>query len=137
MHRVSSTIRITIGLTGLLVTVLLFAQSTGLTTDRSVLTLVDRAALCESISISCSLFAQTGESRAIESCLRANLDRNPDIMSIGLRRADGRVVARFGNQNAPQQQTSTTERGPRASSMVVPIVVEGSHGERSNLAFAR
>ncbi len=80
MNRLSATIRITIGLAFLSVTVLLVAKLIGLVPDRRMAVVTGRAALAESIAVHCSLLASRHDIRAMKAGLEAILERNGDMV---------------------------------------------------------
>src|SRR2546426_10456769 len=97
MIRISATVRITIGLTCLTLSVLLAAQTLGIVPDPRRPALDGRRVLCEAIAINCSLFASRGELARIEASLRATVERNPEILSAAVRRANGQLFAEIGD----------------------------------------
>ena len=73
------------------------ACSLGLVPDRYAAVLAGRKSLCESLAVHSSLCAQKNDLAAIEAGLKAALDRNSEIRSIGLRRDDGSLTVNLGD----------------------------------------
>ncbi len=97
MYRISATIRITLGLACLAVSVLLAAGTVGLLPDTRAATMNGRRSLCESIALNCSLLASRGEVPNIEASLHALTKRNPDILSAAVRSGGGELLAEVGD----------------------------------------
>lgn len=94
------TFRIALGLAGLTLGVVLSAHALGLVPDQRQAVLRGRSNLCESIAISFSTMAKKNDVTAIEQSLQAIKRRNPDIISVAVRRADGRFVVQLGDHAA-------------------------------------
>lgn len=88
----SATNRITLSLVAMMLTTLLSDHLLGLMPSDRETILGERENLCESIAIPCSVYASRGDLEAIETCFQSISSRNPDIQSVGLRRADGSLV---------------------------------------------
>jgi diguanylate cyclase (GGDEF)-like protein/PAS domain S-box-containing protein len=119
MHRISSTIRITVGLACLSVTILLCAQMIGLVPNREAVVLEGRAALCETIAINCSVLASRNDVRSMKSSLEVTVGRYPDMVFAGVRRPDGLFLVEVGNRNDLQGHALQARSGDAL--MVVPI----------------
>ena len=85
-------IYIAFGLSTLAVSVLLVATYIGLIPDRTGAIRDGRTALTESLAASSTVLATRGDAQLMESTMRLVVQRNPDVLSIGLRRADGMLV---------------------------------------------
>ena len=96
MNRVSAAVRISIGLVCLAVGVLLTARALGLLPDPSQSILDGRKQLCEAIAVQCSLAARGKDTSAVEQTAAAIVHRNPDVLSIAVRRADGEILLEAG-----------------------------------------
>src|SRR3954447_7214792 len=96
MKRLSAATRISIGITCLTLSLLLAAQGLGVLPSPSDATLKGRKELCESLAINCSLAAQRNQVPEIEAVTRAIAQRNPDILSLALRSADGKLLVKIG-----------------------------------------
>ena len=101
MHRQSAPIRISIGLMLVTVAVLLAAQAAGLVPDRTRAVLDGRRNLCEALSVQCALAVQDDDIATMRTVLRAAVERNENVVSAGVRRLNGDLVAHAGNH---QQQ---------------------------------
>ena len=92
MKSVSTATRLSISLACLTASVLLAAQSLGLVPDGQAAALKGRKDLCETIAIYCSTATQRNDTASIRQVVEALKARNPQIQSLALRRANGKVV---------------------------------------------
>ncbi len=120
MNRLSATIRITIGLAFLSVAVLLCAKMIGLVPDQRKAVVSGRAALAESIAVNCSLLASRHDIRAMKSGLEAILERNDDMVFVGVRRLGGPFVIEVGARGDDLPDASQADR--QGSRMVLAIM---------------
>src|SRR5437879_5946215 len=93
-------VRVSFGLVSLTLSILFAAHAIGLVPDREGALLEKRKALCESLAISCTLAVQRDELRTIEITTRAIAARNADILSAGVRGADGKLLVEVGEHQA-------------------------------------
>ncbi|MGH8673593.1 MAG: ATP-binding protein, partial [Burkholderiales bacterium] len=91
---------IALGLAFLVVSLLLVAAFAGLVPDRSAAIREGRAALAESLAATGTVLATKGDPLLLRSTLALVAQRNPDIVSMGLRRADGRLATSVGDHDA-------------------------------------
>src|SRR5262245_10031699 len=85
--------RITIGLACLLVTVLCTAALVGLIPEHNATLRAERGTLCEPIAVCASDYVSHGEMNRLEHFLQVVASRNHDIVSAGVRQANGRLLA--------------------------------------------
>ena len=119
--RVSARDRIVIGQICLLVSMLLLAASLGLVPDRQGAILEGRGALCEAIAVHGSMLVSQSEIARLETILEAVVRHNRDMFSALLRRDDGQVVARVGEQAADLQSPGDAQEVATGSRVDVPI----------------
>ncbi len=121
IKRLSAATRISLSLVGVTITLLLLAQLVGLVPDRMSAILEGRRALCEAMAFDWSIDAQNGNLGAIAASAIAITKRNQDVLSIGLRSADGTLLVDTGDHEtrwgAPEGNGATTTHA------VVPIHV--------------
>ena len=91
---------IAVGLAFLVVSLLLAAAFIGLIPDRVAAIRDGRATLSESIAAAGTAVATKGDPRLLESTLRLIVQRNPDVLSIGMRQADGTLLVSAGDHQA-------------------------------------
>jgi diguanylate cyclase (GGDEF)-like protein/putative nucleotidyltransferase with HDIG domain len=97
----------------------LAAITLGFVPDRQEAEVRGRTVLCETIAINCSLFASRGDTARMEAVLRAIVQRNPEILSAGLRRDGGHLLVEVGDHAS---QWPVLEGGRCTdSAIVVPI----------------
>jgi diguanylate cyclase (GGDEF)-like protein/PAS domain S-box-containing protein len=111
--------RLAIGLMLLSVSMMLIAVLLGLLPDERKSILKGRAALCEAIAINVSYLASSGKTTAVQTVLETVVQRNPDIMSAGLRRGDGRLSVEVGDHAS--QWTNNSESSTDTQ-IVVPVM---------------
>src|SRR4051794_4540083 len=97
MKRMSASTRLSIGITCLTMSLLLAAQGLGVIPSPTEAALKSRKSLCESLAIHCSVAAQRDDVETIKATAQAVIERDPDVMSIGLRTSDGKLVAAAGD----------------------------------------
>jgi len=89
--------RITIGLACLVFSVLCTAMMIGLMPDPRAGILDGRAKTCESIAIASSDFISRGELERLRFFLETQVERNDEILTAGVRRENGKLVAEVGD----------------------------------------
>src|SRR5436190_17395183 len=92
MKRLSATTHISIGITFLTLSLLLAAQGLGVIPSPNQAALHNRKQLCESVAIQCSVAAQRDDKDAIRDVTKAIVARYPEILSAGLRDANGNLT---------------------------------------------
>jgi PAS domain S-box-containing protein len=100
LKRLSAKSQIALGETGLLLSLLLTAMFLGIVPDRLGAIREGRASLAEAVAINGSVFAGQGDLRRLEATLRVVVDRNEDLLSAAVRKADGTVLATIGDHDA-------------------------------------
>ncbi|OHB74921.1 MAG: hypothetical protein A2W31_13470 [Planctomycetes bacterium RBG_16_64_10] len=133
MNRISSTIRITIGLACLAVTVILGAQTVGLVPDERVLVVAGRAALCEAIAVHCSLLASRHDTQAMRAGLAAIVSRNRDIEFIGVRPRGRPFMLTIGTGGSDLQKPARSNH--EGFYLVVPIMANDQQWGSVEVAF--
>lgn len=86
-------LRITAGLAGLMMLVYLATTINGLFPNEDELLQSRRAAVCENVAVNTSLLIQIGAWGALQSTIAISADCNEDLLSIGVRNHQGRLVA--------------------------------------------
>ena len=124
---------IALGQTFLLVTLLLAALSLGLVPDRQQAVRMGRAALAESIAISGSALVSNGNLTRLEAILAMIVERNDDLLSAGVRHADGRVLLNVGDHE--QAWVTTGDEYSTLSQLQVPIWSRGQRWGQIELRF--
>src|SRR4051812_45323734 len=96
MKRFSAASRISVGLTCLTLSLILAAQGLGVIPNPNEATIKNRKQVCESLAIQCSLAAQRGDFKDIEAAATFIAERNPDIVSLALRKNAGETLVKIG-----------------------------------------
>jgi len=107
-----------LGLTGIVVSLLLLAAMVGLVPDRHGAVRDGHARVAEAIAVNTSIFITNSDIRRMKSSLQVVVDRNDDIVSAAVRRADGEIIAEIGNH---REQWQTLEKDKSSSRVTVPI----------------
>ncbi len=99
------------------------AQLLGLFPDKRDLIMHGRSQLCESIAVNFSLLAEHTDVTTMKTSLTVIAQRNKDIRSLGVRRANGEFVFQIGDHaqnwlDAPQGHSTETH-------MYVPVTRQG------------
>jgi PAS domain S-box-containing protein len=134
MKTLNARSHIALGLAFLVASALLGASFLGLVPDRSGAMRDGRAALTETLAISITTMLARSEPRMVESTLRAVVKRNADLLSAGLRRADGTLAVEVGDH-----QRFWTDTGHQASTdteMHVPIMTSRANWGELELRYA-
>ncbi len=89
--------RVSLGLVSVLLSVLLVARSVGVLPDPDAAALARRESTCEAVAIECAVASRRGDGpAAAEAFARAVARRTPDLLSIGVRDATGKLVVDTG-----------------------------------------
>ena len=108
--KMSPALRISGALTLLTVSLLFTASLLGLNPDRAQQLLESRQRFCEQLAIQVSLGIQGNDFTSMQTLLQTVADRNPEIISLGLRGKDHTYLFETGKhtQNWPIQHDSTS-----------------------------
>ena len=97
MGQITARTRLVFGQTCLLVSILLVAIALQLVPERKQAVIDGRATLCENIAVSSSHLVAKNELRMVGSVLQAIVDRNPDVLSVAVRRTRGQLLIEAGD----------------------------------------
>jgi PAS domain S-box-containing protein len=118
IHRLPARARIAIGQVLLLASVLLLAVALGIVPNERRAVLAGRSKLCEAVAVECSSRLQRNETAALRGTFESMLRRDGDVLSAGLHRADGTMVACFGDASDHGSLRAGSDAG---SALAVPI----------------
>ncbi|QDV86731.1 ATP-binding protein [Planctomycetes bacterium TBK1r] len=106
--RLNAKTRISLGLVCMLLSVLSGAMMLGLVPERESAIREGRGNLCETIALTSSEYISYGETRRLDQLLEAVVERNDDVVSAGVRRANGDLVSVFGHHESvwPKDESS-------------------------------
>ena len=119
MKSFSAKSRITFGLVCLLVSVLSLASMIGVIPDPHTQVQQGRAHVCETLAITSSDYISRNELRRLEYLLESVVKRNDDILSAGVRQADGTLLTNVANHQS--QWLSDTDQHSTNTHVQVPI----------------
>jgi PAS domain S-box-containing protein len=111
--------RITLGLTSMIVAILLSAEYLGLVPDANKAVLDGRRSLSEALAVQCCLAAQRNDIPTIRTILSELASRNDTVRSAAVRRKNGELVTEVGD-HAAQWLPPEADR-PLGSQLAVPI----------------
>ena len=118
MFRLSPKNRIVIGLTSVVVAMLCVARVTNLIPDQQLLVQRARAEYSEVVAMSVTTMLIDNREDALQAFLQGTVERNPQLLSIGIRRTDGELQSSFGRHEdwIPVSSNASTE-----TQMQVPL----------------
>ena len=123
IRRLSSRAHLAIGMAALSVAMLLSATYLGLIPDLEAAVRQHRAALSETIALGISAQLDTAEAEQLQEAVRYLKSRNPDLLSVGVRGADGDLVIDVG-EHAANWVVGTRAHSTDAE-VVIPVLREG------------
>lgn len=121
--RLSSIHRIVLGLVSLTVTILLVAGLAGLVPNSMKIEQQARRSFCESTAISFMAMASRMDAEQLKDALTRIRHRNSQVVSIGIRKADGELVIQSGPHRAVWESHGETSASMRET--MVPITANG------------
>ena len=124
MKRISSTLRIVLGLVCVLFSVMLSASTLGLIPDRQGAIMQGRAALCEAVALNSSVYVGRRDMGSVRAILEAIVARNTDLQTAAVRRADGELFVDVGDHTA--NWVADSKQGGTAGQVYVPIFTHES-----------
>ncbi len=123
MKWLSPRLRISIAMASVVVVLICLANTFGLIPDANRATLVGRARVCEVLALSGSSLIADGQTETLNALLQAVVDRDPELLSVGVRATDGELLMVAG-PHATNWVPSTEDRST-AEQMLVPIYRSG------------
>jgi diguanylate cyclase (GGDEF)-like protein/PAS domain S-box-containing protein len=124
VHRVYlASLRLAVGLVCIGISTILGGQWLGLIPDPDRMTLRARADRCELVSVAAGVMLQRMEWTPLESSLQTVAQRDSELLSIGLRRADGTLRIDTGHHDYYWQEAGSFP--DRFHTLHVPLTVNG------------
>ena len=132
IFRLPARTHIALGLSAIVTTALLVAVFIGLLPDRVAAIRDGRIALAESVAATSTALIAANERRRLEAVLRFLIERNPELVSAGVRDQRGELVAVGGDHSSwtPVDSGLTTDR-----QMQVPLYSEQRRWGQLELRF--
>ena len=131
-NRINARSRIAIGQVFLLVGVLWLAIAMGLVPSERQAVLTGRAKICEEIAVFGSALVERNDIPTLDAALRAVAARNPDILSLGLRKENGTLLIQTGNHASEWANASDAAVDSR---FLVPISVNDKSWGKVEVRF--
>jgi diguanylate cyclase (GGDEF)-like protein len=120
-RRLFALLRLSLGFVGLTVSIVFLAAYLGLVPDRTSAVLAGRKSLAESLAIACSAAVQRDDVDSARATIQeiAAPNRNPDLLSVGLRKGgdDGELLVEVGDHRG-QWQTDLAAAPPGSETRV-------------------
>ena len=132
----SSRLHLALGLSSLVVSLLLLALNLGWLPDRDEAVRRGRIALAESVAVGSSLLLDEPEAAdgpRLRTLLSFMVRRNPELLSVGLRREDGNLLIAVGAHAGSWR--ADAENAQAAGQMTVPILQQRAPWGRVELRF--
>ena len=133
MKRLSSRFHLALGLSSLVASVLLLALYLGLVPDRDGAVRAGRLALAEAVAIASTAVVDEQEDSKLRNLLGFIARRNPDLLTIGLRRADGVLLVQTGEHEATWQASRASVSTD--AQLIVPILQGTARWGHAELRF--
>ncbi|TWT76612.1 Autoinducer 2 sensor kinase/phosphatase LuxQ [Planctomycetes bacterium CA13] len=130
-QRIPIRIRISFGLVGLMVGSLLVASAAGFFPNEQEEILRGRAKLCETLAISGTAMASSGQIDNLNVTLASIVHRDPQVVSIGLRSRDGNMIVSAG----PHEQRWNPGLENGMDQMHVPVFRYGERWGELQITF--
>ena len=124
MRNISPIFRLSIGLILLTVSLLLISDLLGLTPDQTRAELKARKVIAEALAVQVSTDVSEQRLDEVLETVTAMQKRNDDVLSIGLRHADGRLIAAAGDHVASWDPSI----GDRSTASQVQVPIHGPDG---------
>ncbi len=119
MPKLSATFRIALSLVGISTSLLFVAAVFNFFPDDRAGAMSGRTRLCESMAISFSTMARYTDVGTMKTCFATVAARNPDILSIGLRRFEGGLLFAVGDHE--EHWTLQADQESTETQMAVPV----------------
>jgi diguanylate cyclase (GGDEF)-like protein/PAS domain S-box-containing protein len=110
--RISPAARISVGLVLLTTCILLAGDVIGLTPGRQEALLEARKRFCETMAVQFAVAAHRNDLELVKTSLELIVERNEDVLSAALRKADGRVLVQVGDHQQHWQGFSADRSTP-------------------------
>jgi len=123
MKRLSPITRIALGFVSITTGILLLAYGLGLSPTAGGAALEQRKAFCEQLAIHSTFAAQRGDFTTLQAIIPASIQRHPDILSAGLRRADGKLLVAVNDHHAAWVK----DAGAAASTGQIRVPISGDN----------
>ncbi len=124
MGRISTATRLSFGLVALTLSVIYAAQLLGVYPDPSKPILEGRLRLCRSIGAHCAdVVGRPDGIKSLESYLPLLISKNPEVVSAGIRSANGELLVQTGDHESNWQATESEESTP--THVRIPILHDG------------
>ena len=133
MKGLSTRTHLALGLSSMVLSMLLVALHFGLIPDRDGAVRAGRVALAEAVAASTTALMDEQEDSQLRNLLGFIVRRNPDLLSIGLRRVDGVLLIEFGEHESQWQKQSKAVSTD--AQLIVPILQGTAHWGHAELRF--
>ena len=119
MQFLTARMRMTMGLVWLSVSIVLAANFIGIIPDCAKTVRQGRVSLCEAIAVYSSALVSRRDQSRLDAVLHKLVERNPNILSAGVRRDDGRLMVEVVEHDEGWQPVD--QDGLDKSQILVPL----------------
>lgn len=133
MLSVTPAVRLSVGLVILTISILILAQAIGLAPGVERQQLDVRKRLAETLSSQIGAAIVRGDELLLQYSLEATVERNPDILSVAVRRNDGIIVAQ--TKDHAQHWAKAKPRESTPTHIRFPIMINGAKRADFELSF--
>ena len=133
MKSLSSRFHLALGLSSLVLSLMLLALYFGLVPDRDGAVRAGRIALAESVAMSSTLLMDDADETRLRTLLAFVARRNPELLSIGVRRSDGELQIDVGEHALSWRAAG--KNGVVTGQMTVPILQGAARWGNAELRF--
>ena len=133
LRKISSVQRLAFGVTCVFVSLVLFGAFLGLVPDERSLKIDARARVSEALAIQLASFAMQGDYDAVSAAIGGIVARDPKILSIGVRKADGEIVA--SSQEHARNWGTAAGQGSSPTHVDVPLMSDNAHWGDVEITF--
>ncbi|TWU03835.1 ATP-binding protein [Neorhodopirellula pilleata] len=130
-NRIPVRLRLSFGLVGLMTGSLLVASAAGFFPNEQREILRSRSRICETLAISGTAMASTGQIESLQVTLESVVHRDPQILSIGLKSVNGGLVVSAG----PHEEVWLHPDSQDATHMSVPVYRQGKQWGEMQIRF--
>ena len=134
IKNLSSRFHLALGMASLVVTLLLAALFAGLLPDRDAALRAGRTSLAEAVGVAATALLTDEDDSRLQQVLDFVASRNPELLSIGLRQADGVLRARTGT--AAEGFAVPSDGRSTETHVRVPLLYDGAVWGHAELQFA-
>ncbi len=133
MLRINPAVRLSVGLVILTISILILAQAIGLAPGTERQQLEVRKRLAETLATQVTMAIMRGDELLLQYLLESSVERNPEMLSLAVRRNDGVIVAQTKRHGEHWSNAKANESTP--THVRFPIMGNGAKRAEFELSF--